>query len=677
MSKKITSFFLALVVLLGMMAAIPVAAVESGTGTVVIKADTATASPGDTIRYTVTLGPIANFDTAEFQMVIPDGLTFVDGALDENLKETLENNRVDDNSPMTMNYDTEDQSVFILAVGGYTSEVDTVLLSFTCTVDEDCALNKDLVMDFDYSATFYFDDYDAKEIAMTVTTATVSITCAHKDTTTTPAVASTCTEQGNEEYVTCNTCGEIISGSDEKLPLAEHTYEWVIDKPATATEPGLRHLECSVCDDKQEAVEYTCEHKNVSYVEGTAPTCEEAGTAGYYVCDSDICAGVKYADENCAVIVTDEDLVVEALGHTYAPVEEVPSTCQKQGTAAHQICEVCGKLFDLENNEITAPEKLPLADHDVNTEEWTKNSLYHWHACANCSERIEKAEHVYGDDYVCDICGYEKTVIVSGGTVTVYYDIIAEAGENGTISPAGESSVIENGTKTYTITPDDGYVVADVKVDGQSVGAVTTYTFDNISADHEIEATFKWDNPFTDVSEDDDCYEAVKYVYENGLFIGTSDTEFSPNVTMTRSMFATVLARLAGVTPTYEGASQFSDAVTGEWYVPYIEWAAEEGLMLGYGDGAFGVTDEITVEQAAIIMTRYADYCGIDTASSYTFASFTDANEISEWAVEQMKWVVENGVYTGSGSELNPTDLATRALVAEMINLYVEKYAAE
>lgn len=668
MSKKITSVFLAFVLVLSMMmTALPVAAADAGSATLSISADKTEVNPGDTITFTVSLGPVTDFGGAQFDLAYSEGLTYVSGDVVSGLAATLGATKATFNGTR----------IFIGGFDvGYNSTSSTALATITCTVDEDYLGS--VSVSVDTGATVDVRDCENNDkMSVTINNAYVNVVCAHKDTTTTPAVASTCTEQGNEEYVTCNTCGEIISGSDEKLPLAEHTYEWVIDKPATATEPGLRHLECSVCDDKQEAVEYTCEHKNVSYVEGTAPTCEEAGTAGYYVCDSDICAGVKYADENCAVIVTDEDLVVEALGHTYAPVEEVPSTCQKQGTAAHQICEVCGKLFDLENNEITAPEKLPLADHDVNTEEWTKNSLYHWHACANCSERIEKAEHVYGDDYVCDICGYEKTVIVSGGTVTVYYDIIAEAGENGTISPAGESSVIENGTKTYTITPDDGYVVADVKVDGQSVGAVTTYTFDNISADHEIEATFKWDNPFTDVSEDDDCYEAVKYVYENGLFIGTSDTEFSPNVTMTRSMFATVLARLAGVTPTYEGASQFSDAVTGEWYVPYIEWAAEEGLMLGYGDGAFGVTDEITVEQAAIIMTRYADYCGIDTASSYTFASFTDANEISEWAVEQMKWVVENGVYTGSGSELNPTDLATRALVAEMINLYVEKYAAE
>ena len=116
-----------------------------------------------------------------------------------------------------------------------------------------------------------------------------------------------------------------------------------------------------------------------------------------------------------------------------------------------------------------------------------------------------------------------------------YYVIKATAGEGGSISPSTRAAVLYGGAKTFTITPNDGYTIADVKVDGTSVGAVKTYTLQNIAKDHKIEATFTkileetepveeveptvepaWDNPFSDVSETDTFYEAVKFAYENG-----------------------------------------------------------------------------------------------------------------------------------------------------------------
>lgn len=123
----------------------------------------------------------------------------------------------------------------------------------------------------------------------------------------------------------------------------------------------------------------------------------------------------------------------------------------------------------------------------------------------------------------------------SGGTGHIYYTIKATAGAGGTISPSGNAAVLYGRNKTFTITPDNGYAIADVKIDGQSIGAVKTYTFERVKGDHTIEAVFMKatgnpqtgvDVPFTDVSENDWFYADVAYVYANGLMAGTKTPLF-------------------------------------------------------------------------------------------------------------------------------------------------------
>lgn len=127
--------------------------------------------------------------------------------------------------------------------------------------------------------------------------------------------------------------------------------------------------------------------------------------------------------------------------------------------------------------------------------------------------------------------------------------INASAGSNGTVSPAGAVTVLETGSQTVKITPNAGFMVADVLVDGVSVGAVSSYTFSNITANHSLTASFKSASqiPFTDVNSQQWFYDAVSFTYTQRLFEGTSDTSFSPDINMTRGMFVTVLGRFAKV----------------------------------------------------------------------------------------------------------------------------------
>ena len=122
-------------------------------------------------------------------------------------------------------------------------------------------------------------------------------------------------------------------------------------------------------------------------------------------------------------------------------------------------------------------------------------------------------------------------------------------GANSTVSPSGNVSVREGRDQTFTITPDKGYAVAKVPVDGKSVGAVTSYTFKNVTKDHTIEAVFMRSNGnpqagvFVDVPENSCCEEAANWAVENGITVGTSSTAFSPGAACTRAQAVAFLWR--------------------------------------------------------------------------------------------------------------------------------------
>ena len=260
-------------------------------------------------------------------------------------------------------------------------------------------------------------------------------------------------------------------------------------------------------------------------------------------------------------------------------------------------------------------------------------------------------------------------------------EITATAGEGGRISPEGTTEYKRGEKPTYTFTADKGYEIASVSVNGEEKGAVSEYTFDRLTKNQTISVTFKksavqeWENPFTDVDEKDSFYEAVRFVYENGLFKGVSETEFAPETTMTRAMFVTILGRLAKVDVSkYEGKS-FDDVVEGEYYAPYVEWAVGNGIANGYGDGKFGVNDEVTIEQAIVFISRYAKLNGVETDTAIVdFDEFKDIDSVSEWAFIETLWALESGVYTADDGMIDPQGNAVRSLVAEMLSAYCGRF---
>lgn len=251
---------------------------------------------------------------------------------------------------------------------------------------------------------------------------------------------------------------------------------------------------------------------------------------------------------------------------------------------------------------------------------------------------------------------------------------ILTVGKNGTVEPKLTFQHIGKSV-TFTFKPDTGYKVKDVKVNGKSVGAVKTYTIDKLTVSTRIEVEFTNGKlPFTDVRESDWFYEDVAFAYENGLFAGTSDTTFSPNASMTRAMLVTVLYRLEGQ-PAVNGRSGFSDVQYNGYYEDAVTWAADNGIVNGTSTTTFSPNANVTREQMAAILYRYAQHKKYNTAASSGLNGFTDHASVSGYAAASLEWAVAEKLVNGSAGKLMPTGNATRAQVAAILHRFVENVA--
>ncbi len=209
------------------------------------------------------------------------------------------------------------------------------------------------------------------------------------------------------------------------------------------------------------------------------------------------------------------------------------------------------------------------------------------------------------------------------------------------------------GTKiTVTATPDAGYELAYITVDGERISGVS---FTMPAHDVTVRVYFSGGAlPFADVTEGAWYYDAVSYVYVNGLMDGLSASEFAPEANMTRAMFWTILARIDG------------EAITGEgWAEDAREWAMESGVSDGTDPNGL-----VTREQFATMLYRYAG----EPAASGSLSAYTDAESVSEWATDAMLWATQNGIITGTtAATLAPQGAATRAQCAAMLMRFAER----
>ncbi len=175
-----------------------------------------------------------------------------------------------------------------------------------------------------------------------------------------------------------------------------------------------------------------------------------------------------------------------------------------------------------------------------------------------------------------------------------------------------------------------------------------------------------------DVNDTDWFAPSVYYALKNGLMNGVSESRFAPNDPMTRAMLVTVLWR-------YENCpeakpSSFTD-LTADWYKDAVAWAAENGIVTGVGDNKFNPNGNITREQMAAILYRYAQKKGFDTTARGDLKSFPDGEKVSAYAADAIAWTVGEGIINGNGGRLDPQGNATRAQVATILMRFIEGIA--
>ena len=284
-----------------------------------------------------------------------------------------------------------------------------------------------------------------------------------------------------------------------------------------------------------------------------------------------------------------------------------------------------------------------------------------------------------------------------GGGVTTYAVTVEDA-ENGKVtrSPARAG---RGTTVTITTAPDDGYELDKLTVtDARGSELELTdkgngkYTFDMPNTKVEIRAVFRkiapvWENcpggvdcpaySYRDVDTSAWYHKAVDYVLVNGLMSGYGNGVFGPNDHLSRAQLCQILYNKEG-RPAVTGGSAFTDVANGAWYFDAVTWAAENGIVGGYGGGLFGPEDNITREQLAAILYRYAQAKGYDVSvgEDTNILSYADALDVSEWAIPAMQWACGSGVINGvTDSTLVPQGNATRAQAATMLMRFCEYYA--
>ena len=249
-----------------------------------------------------------------------------------------------------------------------------------------------------------------------------------------------------------------------------------------------------------------------------------------------------------------------------------------------------------------------------------------------------------------------------------YYTIKATAGAGGSISPSGNVSVREGRDQTFTITPDKGYAVANVKIDGKSIGAVKSYTFENVSRTHTIEVIFMKSNGnpqtgvFVDVATGSYYEDAVDWAVENGITQGTDDTHFSPDGICTRAQAVTFLWRATGSPEPETRTMPFTDVPAGSYYYDAVLWAVENGITKGTSDTTFSPNATCTRAQIVAFLWRSEKSPAAGTANP-----FADVKSTAHYA-DAVLWAVREDITKGTtNTTFSPNADCTRAQIVTFL----------
>lgn len=292
-----------------------------------------------------------------------------------------------------------------------------------------------------------------------------------------------------------------------------------------------------------------------------------------------------------------------------------------------------------------------------------EGNIEYWH-CEACGK-------YFSDNAATKEITQAETVIPkrqSSGSNYSYYTIKATAGAGGSISSSGNVSVREGRDQTFTITPDKGYAVANVKIDGKSIGAVKSYTFENVRRTHTIEVIFMKANGnpqtgvFVDVATGSYYEDAVDWAVENGITQGTDDTHFSPDGICTRAQAVTFLWRTAGSPKPETRTMPFTDVPAGSYYYDAVLWAVENGITKGTSNTTF--SPNMTCSRAQIVAFLWRSE---KSPAAGTANPFADVKSTAYYAGAVL-WAVREDITKGTtNTTFSPDADCTRAQIVTFL----------
>ena len=491
------------------------------------------------------------------------------------------------------------------------------------------------------------------------------------------ATDPSCTENGIIEHYKCTGCNTLFSDkyansviTDIADPAINHKNSVAFHGDSNRCD-NLKDADCTYCPDCKKyftdeqctnEIEIVANHTPVKK-DSVEPNCSKTGNIEYYQCS--VCE-LKFKEEACEHLLENGAEIIPAR-HNLSKNEQIEPDCKNNGVLLHWHCNgECGQNFSDENGQ-TVLESTVIV------------SLGHtWEVQANGRE-------------VCSVCSEKKPVEIASG--------VGSGGGGG-----------GGGATTYTIKfeTNGAEKIANVKLnEGQTATAPAEpekegYTFLGWYTDAECtveydfsqkvtksltlyagwaEVTDENETPaenavtYTDVSDSDWFYEAVMFATENKLMNGVEEGVFAPGNNVTRAMLVTVLYRMENEPAV--SASSFKDIEKGSWYANAVAWANANKITSGISETAFAPEQNISREQIATMLYRYAKYKGYDVSAAEitNLDYYTDSLEISSYAVSAFKWAVGESIVSGkTETTLDPADNATRAETAALLMRICNKY---
>ena len=451
-----------------------------------------------------------------------------------------------------------------------------------------------------------------------------------------------------------------VAANSEKDGYAAHTPgDWITDTAATSTTAGSRHKECTVCG-------------YITVTESIPAT----GTSGTPSTPSTPSAPSTPSMPSIPSTPTAPPVTTGTTTADGTPITETsakPTATITGGTATTTVSSNVGgeivKQAEKNNssNVVIAPEiKEDVTKTEVTIPAATVGEIGS-KTKANLTVSTPVADVTIPNEALSDLSKSGGSVKITAEQTENTVELSVKAGSKTVDSIPGGMKVT---VPVYKPTP--GTVAVLVHEDGtwqvirKSVAKENGVTIPlDGSAKIEIVDNSK---QFNDVPATDWAASAVAFASSHELFNGTSSTTFSPDQSMSRGMLAVVLHNMEG-NPAQVLTGMFSDVDNSKWYAEGISWAAAKGIITGYSSDKFGPNDDITREQLAVMLWRYA---GSPSATSSNL-NFADADKISSWALEAMRWATENGIINGKNNGiLDPTGKATRAQAAQMLKNFME-----